>query len=171
MFLIVNPDFSGVFAELPHSISDAAQFYRVEGRNTADKLFWSQYLAPNYPVPFADQLKQLIELHKAAELAMKDLVIRLWPAEPIPSSYFGLVKRLVSACPRLDVIKRSVCIEGARMAFALAKVHWGKMDAEKLVTEGPPEGKEHRKPELYYESVLKGSYLAAELCTKDIIFP
>ena len=57
------------------------------------------------------------------------------------------------------------------MAFALAKVHWGKMDAEKLVTEGPPEGKEHCKPESYYKSVLKGSYLAAELCTKDIIFP
>ena len=113
MFLILNPDFSSVFAELPCSISDAAQFYRAEERDTTDKLFWSQYLAPNYPVPFADQLKQLIELHKAAELAMKDLIIRLWPAEPIPSSYFGLVKRLVSACPRLDVIKRSVCIEGA----------------------------------------------------------
>ena len=102
---------------------------------------------------------------------MKDLIIRLWPAEPIPSSYFGLVKRLVSACPRLDIIKRSVCIEGAQMAFARAKVHWGKMDAEKLMTEGPPEGKEHRKCELYYESVLKGSCLAAEQCTKDIIFP
>ena len=100
--------------ELPRSISDAAQSYRAEERNTADKLFWSQYLAPNYPVPFADQLKQLIEQHRAAELAMKDLIIWLWPAEPIPSSYFGLVKRLVSACPRLDVIKRSVCIEGAR---------------------------------------------------------
>ena len=161
----------GVFAELPRSVSDAAQFYRAEERNTADKLFWMQYLAPNYPVPFADQLKQLTELHKAAELAMKDLIIRLWPAEPIPSSYFGLVKRLVSACPRLEVIKRSVCMEGARMAFARAKVHWGKMDAEKLMTEGPPEGKEHRKPESYYKSVLKGSYLAAELCTKDIIFP
>ena len=122
-------------------------------------------------MPFANQLKQLIELHKAAELAMKYMVIRLWPAERIPSSYFGLVRRLVSACPRLDVIKRSVCIEGARMAFAHAKVHSGKMDAEKLMTGGPPEGKEHRKPELYYESVLKGSYLAAELCTKDIVFP
>ena len=158
-----------MFVELPRSISDAAQFYRAEERNTADKLFWSQYLAPNYPVPFADQLKLLIELHKAAELAMKDLIIRLWPAEPIPSSYFGPVKRLVSACPRLDVIKRSVCIEGARMAFARAKVHWGKMDAEKLMTEGPPEGKEHRKPELYYDSVLKGARLVAEKCTKDIV--
>ena len=97
-------------------------------------------------MPFADQLKQLIELHKATKLAMKDLIIRLWPAEPIPNSYFRLVKRIVSVCPRLDVIKRSFCIEGARMAFARAKVHWGKMDAEKLMTEGPPEGKEHRYP-------------------------
>ena len=81
-------------------------------------------------MPFIDQLKQLVELHQAAELAMKDLVVRLWPTEPIPSSYFGLVEQIVGACPRLDVIKRSVCIEGARMAFACAKVHWGKVDAE-----------------------------------------
>ena len=112
-----------MFAELPRSISDAAQFYRTEEKKTAEKLFWSQYLAPNYPMPFIDQLKQLVELHQAAELAMKDLVVRLWPAEPIPCSYFELVKRVVGTCPRLDVIKRSVCIEGARMAFARAKVH------------------------------------------------
>ena len=89
-------------------------------------------------MPFGDQVKQLVELHKAAELAMKGLIVRLWPAEPIPSSYFILVKRLVSACPRLEVIKRSVCIEGARMAFARVKMHWVKMDAKKLMTEGPP---------------------------------
>ena len=88
-----------VFAELPCSISDAAQFYRAEEKKTAEKLFWSQYLALNYPVSFINQLKQLVELHQAAELAMKDLIVRLWPAEPIPSSYFGLVKRLMSACP------------------------------------------------------------------------
>ena len=122
-------------------------------------------------MPFIDQLIQLVELHQAAELAMKDLVVRLWPAEPIPSSYFRFVKRIVGACPRLDVIKRSVCIEGARMAFACEKVHWGKLDAEKLMTEGPPEGKEHRKPELYYEGVLKGARLVAEQSSKDIIFP
>ena len=50
---------------------------------------------------FGDQLKQMVELHRVAELAMKDLIIRLWPAEAIPSSYFGLVKRLVNACPHL----------------------------------------------------------------------
>ncbi|XBI28775.1 hypothetical protein VPH35_052927 [Triticum aestivum] len=133
-------------------------------------MVWSQYLGPEHPVPFSDQLKQMVELHKAAELAVKHLIIRLWHAEPMPSSYFGLVKRLVSACPRLAVIKWSVCIEGTRMAFACANMHWAKMDATKLMTEGPPEGKEHRRPELYYESVLEGSPLVAEQCGKDIIF-
>ena len=101
---------------------------------------------------------------------MKDLVVRLWPAEPIPSSYFRLMKRIVGACPRLDAIKRSVCIEGARMAFAHGKVHWGRLDAEKLMTEGPPKGKEHHHPEQYHDNVIKGARLVADKCTKDIIF-
>ena len=76
---------------------------------------------------------------------MKDLIIRMWPAEAMPGSYFGLVKRVVNACPRLDVVKRSACIEGARMAFARCKMWWVKMDTVEL-TKGPPEGKEHRTP-------------------------
>ena len=118
----------------------------------------------------SDQLKQMVELHKVAEQAIKGLIVRLWPREPLPGSYFGLVRRLVDACPRLEVIKRSVCIEGTRRAFAHAKVHWGKLDAEKLVTEGPSEGKEHRRPEMYYEGVLKGARRVADECTIDVIF-
>ena len=45
------------------------------------------------------------------------------------------------------------------------------MDVAKLMTEGPPAGKERRKPELYYDSVLEGSRIVAEQCAKDIIFP
>ena len=161
---------TGAFADLPRSISDAAQFYRTKEKKSAERNFWSQYLAPNYPVPFIDQLKQLVELHHAAELATKDLVVRLWPVEPIPSSYFGPVKRIVGACPRLDAIKRSVCIEGARMAFARAKVHWGKLDSEKLMIEGPPPGKEYRTPEMYYKTVLKGARDIADECPRDVIF-
>ena len=101
---------------------------------------------------------------------MKDLIIRLWPTEAIPSSYFGLMKRIVRACPRLDVIKQSVFIEGARRALARAKVHWGKMDAAKLVTEGPPKGKEHRHAEQYYDNVIKGVRLVVDECAKDVIF-
>ena len=147
------------FADLPRSIADAAEFFHAEAGSSTENLFWSQYLAPEYPAPLRDQLKQLTELHRVAGLAMKDVIVRLWPAEPIPSSYFGLVKRLVSACPRLEAVKRSVYIEGARMAFVRVKMHWAKLDAKKLMTEGPPEGKEHRRPELYYDSVLEGSRL------------
>ena len=99
---------------------------------------------------------------------MKDLIIRLWPAEAIPSSYFGLMKRLVNAYPQLDAIKRSVCIEGVRMAFARVKVQWAKMDAVKLATEGPPGGKEHHTPE--FDDVLKGSRIVEGQCSKDINF-
>ena len=120
-------------------------------------------------MPFTDQLKQLVDLHRVAELATNDSIIRLWPAKAIPSSYFGLVKRLVNACPRRDVVKRSVCIEGARLAFAYVKVWWAKMDAVKL-TRGPPEGKEHRTPERYFADVLEGSRIVATQCGQDIIF-
>ena len=44
------------------------------------------------------------------------------------------------------------------------------MDAEKLVKEGPQEGKEHCYPEKYYDSVLKGARLMADECAKDVIF-
>ena len=121
-------------------------------------------------MPLSDQLKQLVELHKVAEQAMKGLIVRLWPNEAMLGSYFGLVQRLVDACPWVEVIKRSACIEGARRALARAKVHWGKLDAEKLVKDGPPSGKEHRKPENYYKDVLKGARLVAEECSMDVIF-
>ena len=135
-----------------------------------EKLFWSQYAGAGHPMPLSDQLKQLVELHRAAEVAMKDFIVQMWPGEPLPTSYFGLIKLMVNACPRLEVIKRSVCIEGARRAFARAKVHWGRLDAEKLVKDGPPPVKEHRIPEAYYEGVLKGARLIAGECSKDVIF-
>ena len=74
-------------------------------------------------MPLSDQLKQLVELHKVAEQAMKGLIVRLWPREVMPGSYFGMVRQLVDACPGLEVIKRSVCIEGAGRALARVKVH------------------------------------------------
>ena len=160
----------GAFADLPRNVLDVAQFYQAEEGSSTEKLFWSQYTGTEHPMPLSDQLKQLVELHKAAEQAMKGLIVWMWPGDPLPDSYFSLVRQLVNACPRLEVIKRSVCIEGARRAFARAKVHWAKLDAEKLVKEGPPEGKEHRHPEMYYEGVLLGARLIADECLKDAIF-
>ena len=160
----------GAFADLPGSVSDAAAFYRAEEGSSTEKVFWSQYAEAGHPVPLSDQLKQLVELHKVAEQAMKGLIVRLWPKEAVPGSYFGLVRRLVDACPWVEVIKHSACIEGARRALARAKVHWGKMDAEKLVTDAPPPGKEYRTPEMYYKGVLKGARIIAGECSNDVIF-
>ena len=99
-------------------------------------------------------------------LAMKDIIVRLWPAKPIPSSYFGLVRRLVDALPRVEAVKRSTCIEGARMAFARVKMHWAKMKATDVVTAGLPEGKDHRKPERYFEDVLAGARIVEGQCSR-----
>ena len=121
-------------------------------------------------MPLSDKLKQLVELHKVAEQAMKGLIVRLWPTEAMPGSYFGLVRRLVDACPWNEVVKCFVCIEGALQALARAKVHWGKLDAEKLLMDAPPPGKEYRTPEMYYNGVLKGARRIADECSKDVIF-
>ena len=77
----------------------AAQYFRAQEGNTTEKLFWSQYLAPERPTLLNNQMMQLAELHRMSGLAIKDIIVRLWPAGPIPSSYFGLVKRLGDAQP------------------------------------------------------------------------
>src|SRR3954463_15809827 len=102
------------FADLPRSVLDAAKYYRAKEGSSTEKVFWSQYTEAEHPVPLSDQLKQLVKLHKAAEQAMKDFIVWLWPGEALPGSYLGLVRWLVDACPWLEVIKRSVCIKGAR---------------------------------------------------------
>ena len=99
LVLILNFGFPGAFTGVSHSVSDAAEHYRAEKGMSTEKLFWSQYLGSEHPVPFSNQLKQLVELHSLAELAMRDFIVRLWPADPVPGSYFGLVQRRVSACP------------------------------------------------------------------------
>ena len=97
-------------------------------------------------------------------MAMKDVILWLWPAEPIPSSYFGLVSRLIDVVPRIDDIKRSVCIKGAQRAFARVKVQWAKMKSVVVVVEGPPEGRDHRMPERYLNDVLEGARLIEGKC-------
>ena len=57
---------SRAFADFPRSVSDAAQFYQAEDGSSTEKLFWSQYAEAEHPVSMRDQLKQMVELHKAA---------------------------------------------------------------------------------------------------------
>ena len=74
---------------------------------------------------------------------MKNVTIQPWPTEPIPKSYFSLVQRLADAVPRIDTVKRSACIESARMVFARVKTYWGKMKVIDVAAQGPPKGKNH----------------------------
>ena len=117
-----------------------------------------------------EQMAQWAELHKISGSAMKDVTVRLWPSDPIPNSYFGLVQRLVDAVSRIDAVKRSACIEGAQMAFARVKTYWGKMKATDIAARIPPKGKDHHAPEHYFEHVLEGARLIEGQCSKDMIF-
>ena len=69
------------------------------------------------------------------------------------------MQQLVDAVPRIDAVKRSSCIEGARMAFARVKTYWTKMEAIDVVAKSPPKGKDHHAPGLYFEEVLEGARL------------
>ena len=86
-----------------------------------EKLFWSQFSMPKRPLLLNEQMALWVKLHKLSGSAMKDVVVRLWPTEPILNSYFGLVQRLVDAVPCIDAVKRSTCIEGAWMALSRVK--------------------------------------------------
>ena len=117
-----------------------------------------------------EQMSQWAELHRISGDATKNVIIWLWPNEPVPKSYFGLVRRLVDAVPPIYAAKRSACIEGARMAFARVKTFWGKMKAIYVVAKSPPKGKDHYEPEHYFEDVLEAARLIEGQCSKDIIF-
>jgi hypothetical protein len=162
-----SPD---AFADLSKSAADAAQFFQTQDGYATEKQFWTQFATRERPALLNDQMAQWAELHKISEAAMKDVIVRLWPTEPLPRSYFGLVQRLVDAVPRNDVVQRSVCIEGARMAFARVKMYWAKMKVADVAVKGPPGGKDHRTPERYLDDVLEGARLIEGQCSKDIMF-
>ena len=108
------------------------------------------------------------KLRRFSGLAMKAVVDHLWPKEPSPDSYFGSVQRFIRAVPHIDAVKRSVCIEGARMALARVKTYWAKMEATDIATRGPPRGQD--SPEHYFEEVLEGSHLIEAQCSKNTMF-
>ena len=117
-----------------------------------------------------EQISQWAELHRISGAAMKNVIVRLCLTEPVPSSYFGLVQRLVDAVPHIDAVKRSACIEGARMAFARVKTFWGKIKAVDVAAKSPPKGKDRNEPEHYFEDVLEAAYQIKGQCSKNIMF-
>ena len=108
------------------------------------------------------------ELHRLSGLAMRSVVDHLWPEGPSPNSYFGLVQRFLGAVPHIDAVKRSACIEGARMALARVKTYWEEMEATAIATQDSAVGQV--SAEHYFEEVLEGARLIEAQCSKSIMF-
>ena len=105
------------------------EFFKDQGEKEVEKLFWSRFHAPTRPLPLSDKMVAVAELHRLFGLAMSSVIDHLWPKGPRPDSYFGLVQRFLGAVPRIDAMRRSACIEGARMALARVRAYWTDMDA------------------------------------------
>ena len=127
-----------------------------------------QFSAPTRPLPLNEKMAAWAELHRLSGLAMRSIVDHLWPKGPRPDSYFGLVQQFLGVVSHIDTMKRSACIEGARMALARVNTYWAKMDAITVATRGPPRGQD--LPEHYFEEVLEGARLIEAQCLRSTTF-
>ncbi|KAI5015002.1 hypothetical protein ZWY2020_056392 [Hordeum vulgare] len=157
-----------VIVGLPNSATEAEKYCASQKDGAQHRLFWAQFQNLEHPQLASDQLKQPMELHKMTKPAMKDLCIRLWPTKPFPNNYFGLFQKLIDVSPGIDILKSSVCIEGACMAFAKTMTHLPKLEPMKMAITPPPPGKEHTRPEQYFDTAMEGARAIEALCTKDI---
>ena len=82
-------------------------------------------------------MSAVVELHRLSGLAMRSVIDHLWPKGPKPDNYFGLVQQFLGVVPRIDAMRRSACIEGARMALARVKAYWTDMDATMIASQDP----------------------------------
>ena len=132
-----------------------------------EELFWSQFHSPECPLPLTNRLAEWAELNRLPGLAMKD-VTHLWPKRPEPKSYFGLVQQFLDAVPHIDAMKRSACIDGARMALARVKTYWADMKATDVASQDSD--KSRVVAEHYFEEVLQGARLIETQCSKNVMF-
>ena len=110
----------------------------------------------------------IADLYRLSGLAMRSIIDHLWPKGPKPDSYFGLVQRLFGARAQMDAMKRSACIEGARMAFARVKTYWADMEATVIANPSPTGSQD--PTEHYFEQVIEGARLIESQCSKSVMF-
>ena len=78
--------------DLAISAADATEYFKDQEDHEVERLFWSQFSNPRRPLLLNEQMAEWVELHRLSGLAMKAVVDHLWPKEPSPDSYFGLVQ-------------------------------------------------------------------------------
>ena len=80
-------------------------------------------------------------------------------------SYFSLVQQFLDAVPRINAMKRSACIEGARMALARVNTYWAEM--ETTIVASRDSDKSRIPSEHYFQEVLEGARVIETQCPKD----
>ena len=110
----------------------------------------------------------MAELHRISGLAMRSVIDHLWPKGPKPDNYFGLVQQFLGAVSRIDAMKRSACIEGARMAHARVKAYRIDMEATVVATQNPAGCQD--PAEHILEQVAEGGRLIKAQCSKNVMF-
>ena len=129
---------------------------------------WLVYSNDGLPQNSLGLREQASELDALSSLAMRSVIDHLWPKGPKPDSYFGLVQQFLGAVSRIDAMKRSACIEGARMALARVKAYWTDMQATIIATQNPAGGQD--PAEHYLEQVVEGAHLIEAQCSKSVMF-
>ena len=156
------------YMDLAASAADAVEHFRSQKDHKTEELYWSQFHSPERSLPLTDRLAEWAELNRLSGLAMKDIETHVRPDRPEPKSYFGLLQQFLGAVPHIKEMKRSACIEGARMALARVKTHWTEMDATAVASRGSDRS---RFPiEHYFEEVLQGARIIESQCSKDVMF-
>ena len=133
-----------------------------------EKLFWSQFNAPTRPLPLSDKMAAIAELHRLSGLAMRSVIDHLWLKGPKPDNYFGLVQQFLGVMSRIDAMRRSACIEGARMDLARVKTYWVDMEATSIATQGPAGSQDPAQH--YFEQVIEGARRIEAQCSKNVMF-
>ena len=156
------------YMDLAASAADAVVHFRSQKDHKTEELYWSQFHSPECSLPLTDRLAEWAEINRLSGLAMKDIVPHVRPDRSRPKSYFGLLQQFLGAVPHIKEMKRSACIEGARMALARVKTHWTEMDAAVVATQGSDES---RLPaEHYFGEVMCGARVIQSQCSKNVTF-
>ena len=160
--------FADAYVDLAASAADAAEYFKDQKDRVVERQFWSQFHVPVRPLLLNERMAEWAELHRLSGLAMRSVVDHLWPGGPRPNSYFSLVQQFLGVVPHIDAMKRSACIEGARMALARVKTYWAEMEATTIATQGSAVGRV--AAEHYFEEGLEGARSIEAQCSKNIMF-
>ena len=156
------------YADLANSTATDVKFFEGQGDEEVEKLFWSQFNAPTRPLRLNEKVAAMAELHRLSGLAMRSVIDHLWPKGPKPHNYFGVVQQFLGAVSWIDAMRRSACIEGARMALARVKAYWTNMEATIIVTQDPAGGQ--YPAEHYFAQFTEGASLIEAWCSKNVLF-